>query len=309
MPGAGTGTLVACGEQSFMGSLVDADSDGTPDLFHLGRNPTLSEGPSLENQLQELREADAAWSVESVKQNFEGSITIEAIVSADVHTKLEDALVLNAADTIQPGLSTSGRVFAGVQYPTGTALEEYLGCIPLQYDINWQQGGEVQYTLSLAYADQKPDPSTDLTTATPVTDGSSVAWHGTDLSIDGTTVSDMQSATLSLSDLARFQRGGTPTPNRGVTAAPSATLDVEATFVEETRMDLARGSSTSAPPDTLDSVAGALTLNAPDGTTLRTYNLAKLKPDSHQWNEIIGTEDATDATTFNVNGDPAVTFA
>lgn len=308
MTGAGTGTLVAAGEQSFMGSLVDDDSDGTPDLFHLGRDPTISE-LSLSNELQEMREGDEAWSVESVKQNFEGAISIEAAVSEDVHTKIEEELVLNSTDTIEPGLSTSGRIFAGVNYPTGQATEEYLGCIPLGYDVNWQQGSNLTYTLSLAYADQKPDPSTDLTTATEVTDGSTVGFHDVDVAIDGTSVEDMQEATLSLSDLSRFQRGGSPTPNRGVTAAPSATLDVEAIFTSPSRLDLARGSSTGTPPDRLDSVPGTITISAPSGGTLRTFNLDNLKPDSHTWNEIMGTENTTDSTTFNVTGKPAVTFA
>jgi len=308
MTGAGSGTLVACSESSFMGPLADTDGDGNPDLFKLGRNPTITE-LSLSNQLQEMREGDAAWSVDSVKQNFEGSIALEGVVSADVLTQIEEDLVLNAADTIEPGLSTSGRIFAGVDYPTGQATEEYLGCIPLEYAINYEQGSNVTYSLTLAYADQKPDPTTDLTTATPVTDGSTVAFHGFDLSIDGTTVSDLQSATLSLSDLSRFQRGADPTPNRGVTAAPSATLDVDATFVEPTRLDLARGATDSAPPDTLDSVAGAITLTPPSGNVLRTYNLDSLKPDSHSWTEIVSTEDASDQTTFNISGTPAVTFA
>jgi hypothetical protein len=308
MTGAGTGTLVAAGEQDFMGSLVDDDTDGTPDLFHLGRNPTISE-LSLSNELEEMREGDEAWSVESVKQNFEGAIAVEAAVSEDVHTDIEEQLVLNATDTVVPGVSTSGRIFAGVNYPSGQATEEYLGCIPLSYDVSYEQGGNVTYSLSMAYADQKPDPSTDLTTATEVTDGSTVGFHDFDLSIDGTTVADMQSATLSLSELSRFQRGGSPTPNRGVTAAPSASLDVEAIFTSPSRLDLARGSSTSAPPDRLDSVPGTITINAPSGGALRTFELDNLKPDTHNWNEILGTEDTTDSTTFNVTGRPAVTFA
>lgn len=307
MTGAGSGTLVAAGEQSFMGSLVDDDSDGDPDLFHLGRNPTISE-LSLSNELEAMREGDEAWAVEDVKQNFEGAFAVEAAVSEDVHTKIEDNLVLNAADTIEPGLSASGRIFAGVDYLTGTATEEYLGCIPLEYSINYNQGSNVTYSLSMAYADQQPDPSTDLTAATEATDGSTVGFHGFDLSIDGTTVSDLQSAGLSMSDLSRFHRGADPTPNRGVTAAPSAELTANALFTEPTRLELARGNASSAPPDRLDSVAGTITLTGPSGT-LRTYNLQNVKPDTHNWNEIVATEDANDETVFSVTGKPAVTFA
>lgn len=306
MTSAGSGTFVAAGEQDFMGSLVTGGDGGGADLFQLGRNPSITE-LSLSNQLQEMRQGDEAWAVEDVKQNFEGAISVEAAVSEDVHTKIEDNLVLNAADTIEPGLSTSGRIFAGVDYLTGTATEEYLGCIPLEYSINYEQGSNVTYSLSMAYADQKPDPSTDLTTATEVSAGTTVAYHGFDLSIDGTTVEDLQSATLSLSDLARFHRGGSPTPNRGVTAAPSAELTANALFTEPTRLELARGDAAGPPPDRLDSVAGTITLSGPAGT-LRTYNLQNLKPDTHNWNEIVSAEDANDETTFSVTGKPAVTF-
>ncbi|MDS0258566.1 hypothetical protein NDI56_03965 [Haloarcula sp. S1CR25-12] len=302
MTGAGSGTLVAAGEQSFMGSLV-----GAPDLFALGRDPTITE-LSLDNALQRLREYDNAWTEESVKSNFEGAITIEAVVSEDVHTDVEEQLVLNAADTIVPGVSTSGRIFAGVDYPSGTAEEEYFGCIPLEYSVNYQQGDRVRYTLSMAYAKQESDPAADLTTATRVSDGSALAWHGVDLQIDAASVSDLQSATLSMTNLSRFQYGLDSVPNRGVTAAPEATLDVEATFVEETRLDLAKGGE-STDVDTLDSVSGTMTLTPASGNVLRTFNLAKLKPDTHSWNEVIGTEDTSDQTTFNVDGDPAVTFA
>jgi len=306
MTGAGSGTLVACGEADFAGSLVDDDSDGDPDLFKLGRDPTITE-LSLSNALASMRQGDEAWAVEDIKQNFEGAFTVEAAVSEDVHAQIEDNLVLNAADTIEPGLSTSGRIFAGVDYLSGTATEEYLGCIPLEYSINYEQGSNVTYSLSMAYADQKPDPTTDLSTATEVSAGTTIAFHGFDLSIDGTTVSDLQSATLSLSDLARFHRGADPTPTRGVTAAPSAELTANALFTEPTRLDLARGATDSAPPDRLSSVAGAITLNGPAGT-LRTYNLQNVKPDTHNWNEIVSAEDANDETVFSITGTPAVTF-
>lgn len=305
MTGAGAGTLVAAGEQSFMGSLV-TDGSGTPDLFKLGRDPSITEA-NLSNQLDELDQEDAAWSVEAVKQNFEGALTIEAVVSEDVHTKVEDQLVLNGSDTIVPGVSQSGRIFAGVDYPGGTADEEYYGCIPTEHSINYEQGSEVTYSLSLAYAKQESDPTEDLSTATDITDGSSVAWHGLDLQIDGATVEDLQSATLTLSDLSRFQRGLDSVPNRGVTAAPTATLDVEAIFTEESRLDIAKGGQDTT-SDTISSVSGQITLTPQSGNVLRTYSLSKLKAESHSLSNLISSDDTTDQTQFAVNGDPAVTI-
>jgi len=298
--GAGSGELIFGHEGEFANSLVDSDSDGTPDLFAFGRNPSITE-LSLENQLQRLREADSVWSVESVKQNFQGAIGVEATVSADVHDEVEKVVFNDGGTAMKAGLASSARIFAGVQYPTGTAEEEYLGCIPLEYAINYEQGGMVTYSLSMAYADQKPDPTTDLSTATRVSDSSSVPFHGLELQVDGTTVADLQSAELSISDIARLQYGASPTANRGVIANPQAQLDVEALFTTPSRLDMARGAADSAPPDTLDSVTGTITISS-EGQPVSTYNLAKLKPDTHSWNNVISTDDTADSTTFHVNG-------
>jgi hypothetical protein len=199
-------------------------------------------------------------------------------------------------------------VFAGVDYPTGSATEKYLGCTPTEFSIEYEQEGMATFTLSLLYADQEPDPTEDLTTATRVADDTSVPWHGMDYQVDGTTVQDLQSASLSISDIARLQYGASPTANRGVIAAPSATLDVEAIFTAETRLDLARGASSSAPPDRLSSVTGTLTLSDSNGT-VSTYNLSGLKPDTWSWNQILATEDTTDSVTFNITDDNAVSIA
>lgn len=307
MTGAGTGELIFGHETGFMGDLVDADADGTPDLFAFGRNPSLTE-LDLQNQLEDLRNADSAWAIESIKGNFDGAVGVEAVVSADVHNEVESIVFNDGGTAISPGLAASARIFTGIQYPSGTADRELLGCIPLEYSIDYEQGGMVTYNLSMAYADEQPGSSVDLSTATRVSDGSSLPWHGFELAVDGTSVEDLQSASLSISDIARLQYGGSPTPNRGVIASPSATLDVEAIFTAPSRLDLARGATNSAPPDTLDSVSGTITLTV-DGTQLSTYNLASLKPDQYSWQNVLATDDTLDSTTFSVTGQDAVTVS
>lgn len=305
MTGAGTGELLFSHESEFAGSLVDADSDGTPDVFAVGRDPTISE-LSLENELQRLREGDSVWSTESVKTNFRGALSIEATVSSDVHPEIEKLVFNDGGTSIQPGVTSSARFFAGVQYPTGEALEAYLGCIPLEYSLEYEQGGMFSYSLSLAYADQEPNPSTDLSGATRVSTGTSVPFHGVDVQVEGSNIADLQSASLSISDIGRLQYGGSPTANRGVVANPQATLEVEAIFTEPSRLDLARGAADSSPPNRIDSVPGSMSASI-DGSTVSTYEFEALKPDSHSWNNILSTDDTTDSVTFNVDGKNAVT--
>ena len=300
MTGAGAGELVAAREQDFAGALVDGD-DGVPDLFGVGRDPTLEE-LSLDNQLERLRTGNEVWSKESVKTNFEGAVSLSAVVSTDVHKQIE-AIVFNDGGTgITSGLAASARIFVGASYLTGTAERELLGCIPLEYSIEWEQGGMVSYSLSLAYADEKPGSSADLTTATRATEGSSLPFHAATFAVDGTDIQDLQSATLSISDISRLQYGGSPTANRGVIANPQASLDVEAIFTTPSRTQLARGAPNGPPPDRLDSVTGSVTLEKPDGTTLSEYQLSALKPASYDWNNVLGTDDTTDPLSLNVDG-------
>lgn len=307
MTGAGSGELVFGHEAEFMNGLVDSDSDGTPDLFAFGRDPTLTE-LDLQNQLENLREGQEVWDVESVKQNFEGAVGVEAVVSADVHNEVEKIVFNDGGTAIKPGLASSARIFAGVTYPTGTTNRVLYGCTPTEYSISYEQGGMVTFSLTMLYGDEEPSTNVDLTSATRVSDDTSVPFHGFQLDIDGTHVKDLQSAELALSEIARFQRGDSPTPNRAVIAAPSATLDAEAIYTGPSRLEIARGNSTGKLPDNVDSVPGTVTLTA-NGQTVSTYNLSGMSPDTYSWNEVLGTEDTTDSIQFNITDEQAVTIA
>lgn len=308
MPGAGSGELFLGHEQDFLGSLED-DGSGNPLLWGAGRNDTIDE-LDLQNQLEDLSRGDSAWDVESVKTNFEGAISINADVSSDVHPDGVEPIVFNDAGTsITPGLAASARIFTGVQYPTGTCDRVLKGCVPLSYEIAYEQGSMVSYSLSMAYADEEPGGSVDLSGATRASDGTTVPFHGFELDIDGTVLEDEQSVTLSLSDIGRLEWGSSSTANYGIIANPSATLDVEALFTSPSRLELARGATNGAAADTLDSVPGSITLTSLGGAEVSTYNLEKLKPDSYSWSEVLSGDTTTDSTTFNVTGEDAVTVA
>ena len=301
MTGAGSGELLFCRETELAGSLVDADGESTPDSTGFGRDPSLTE-LDLQNQLERLRDDNSVWSVESVKQNFNGAVSVEATVAGDVHDEVEKFVFNDGGTAMQAGLANSIRIFTGVNFAGGSAERILKGAIPLSYDISYNQGEMVTYSLSMAYADEEPATSVDLSSANRPSEGESVAFHGFELQIDGgTVVEDLQSCTLSISEIARFQRGTSPTPNRGVIAAPSATLDATALFTTPSRLDIARGDATGGLPDTLDSVTGTITLTSQSGT-VSTYNLNALKPDSYSWENVISTENTADTTTFNIDG-------
>lgn len=308
MTGAGSGKLVLGHEQDFMGSLVDSDSDGTPDLFQAGRDDTI-EDLEIDNQPVDLPKGDSVWDVNSREGNFAGTITISAAISADVHGDIEQLVFNDGGTGITSGLANSARVFVDADHLTGTANRELLGCVPQSYSIDWTQGEPVTYSLTLAFADENPDPSVGLTTATTASGGSTVMWSGGSLDIDGTTVEDMQSMSLSIEDIAELSYGASRFANHGVIRDPgTATLDVEAKFTSPSRLEFARG-ATDGIADTLEHRPATVTLETADATAVSTYNLESTSPATQSWENVLASDDTTDNTTLNVTGENAVSIA
>jgi len=308
--GAGSGRLAFGKEQSFLGSLTtDANSD--PEYWQFGRDEAITE-LSLDNQLQRLNEAGAVESVESVKGAFSGSVGIEATISSDVHDDVED-LVFNGSGQFAAGRPQTARVFVGSDRHSGTTERVLKGCIPTDYSISYTEGGMLTYSVTLIYADEEKNSSHTPSGVTKVTDGTSAPWHALDVTLDGSAkTSKLQDLSLSISNIARFQRGGNgPTPVDVVIAAPETELSMTARLDTEQRLELAYGGSgNSTPQDRLGSVSASLDITV-DGTAVSTYSLAKLTPATYDWSDIInsGDTDVTDPTTFNVDGEPAVSVS
>ncbi|WP_135807360.1 hypothetical protein [Halorussus marinus] len=302
MTGAGSASLAFAKEETFADTLVDSDTDGNPEYYKFGRNPTLTE-LELANTLQRMREGDKVESVDSVAQNLEGAVSVEATVSADVHADVHDLVFNDGGTGFTSGRAASGRIYAGVDYLTGTAERELIGCIPLEYSVSYEQGGMVTYSLSMAYADENLATSITPSNITGPSDGGDVPFHGFTLTVDGATVAKLQSAELSISDIARYQWGADRNPVDAVIATPTTSLTVDAIFTGPDRTEIAYGAAdATSPQDSLTSVSGSADLSAA-GSSVTTYNLPKLKPDTHSWNDLItGDADASEDTEFHVNG-------
>jgi len=308
MVSAGAATVAFAKEQQPMGTLVDGDSDGTPEYWKFGRDPTINE-LDLQRELTRLTEGDEAEYVESVAGNLEGAFSVEAVVSSDVHGDVENLVFNNADGTgFEPGRAASGRVFTGIDYLSGTAERELIGCIPLEYSLSYEQGETFTYSLSMAYADEKLSTSITPSSINSVSDGTSAMFHGVDLQIDGAAVSLLQSAELSITNISRFLRGASHIAEDAVLARPETELTVNSVLTGPSRTELAYGSvGATETAARMNNVSGSLGVSV-DGTSVSTYNFSKLKPNNNSWNDVIsdGDTDTADETTFHVNGSLAV---
>jgi len=309
MTGAGSATLAFGKESSFLGSVTDDDSSGNPSYYSFGRNPTV-QNLSLDNQLQRMREAGTIESVESVKQGFEGAFAVQAVVNAATFDQVEKVVFNDSGSGFTTGRAQPAEVLAGVEHlantGTNTKIRALKGVIPTDFEISYQEGGMVTYTLTCIYADEQDGSSpTDLTTPTG---GDDAAFHDFSLDIDGTTVSKLQSATLSFSTLYKFHRGASsPTPVDAVLASPETSLNSEAIYEGADRLELAYGSAgVTTPQDRLSGVSATADITV-DGTAVSTYNLSSIKPATYDWNSLLeGETDTTDPVSWHVNGGVSV---
>lgn len=307
MTGAGSGELLFAHEQSLGGQLVDSDSSGTPETYSPGRNESLTE-LDLNRQLQRLREAGAVESVESVAQNLEGAVAVEAIVSNDVHGQVEQHVFNDGGAGFVAGRPNTASYFVGCDFLDGTATRQLKGCIPLDYSLDYEEGGMFTYTLTMGYMDEERDVTIPTGEVTRVSDGTSVPHHGITLDVDGATVSKLQSASLSISEIARFQFGASYKAEDAVIAAPTTTLDLDAIITGTSRQELAYGAdAATTPQSSMSSVPATLTITV-DGTTVSTYNLPAVKPDSYGWADVVaGDADTTESVSFHVNDGVSIT--
>ncbi|WP_435175653.1 phage tail tube protein [Halorussus sp. AFM4] len=306
MTGAGTADLAFAKESSFLGSLVDSDADGTPEYFEPGKDPTLQE-LTLQRALQRQRDPSNVWSSQSVAQNLEGAFGIQFTMDDSRIGDVHDIVFNDAGTGLTSGLAASSRWFLGLDYLSGTAERVLKGVVPMDFTVEYSQGGQIRLNITFAYADE--EYNTSITpSSVQAANGASAQWHGMDLTIGGTTQVKEQSATLSISDMSRFQRGSEPIAVEAVVANPQATLDVTGIFSETNQMELAYGGSgQTTTSKTMSSVSGSMALSAA-GATVTTYNFGQLKPNEYSWNELLGTEDTTEQVPFNIDGNPAVSI-
>jgi hypothetical protein len=298
MTGAGSGSLAFVVEDSFN------TLPGSPQYYEFGRNVTISE-LELTNALQRTRAVGEVESVESIAQRLEGAFAVEAVVSNDVHDEVHNLIFNDGGTGFAPGAAPSGRVYAGLDYLSGTAERELQACIPLEYSVTYEEDSLVRYSLSMAYADEALNTSITPSSVTAVSEGSSVPYHGAGLTIDSNAQGEyLQSATLSISGISRFRRGAQRAPVDAVMGPCETTFDTSVIITGTDELELAYGSaSATAPQDLVGGVPASLDLATAGGTPVTTYNLSDATPESHAWSDLVAAEtNTTEDIAWQVNG-------
>ena len=296
MTGAGSATVAFGLEDGFGGSIVDSDSDGNPEYYLPFKNPTVDE-LSVDNALQRERDPGDVEADGSLAQNFEGGISISGELAEP--PKWHELVFNDAGTGFTTGRMPSGTFFFGVDYLDGTTEWAAEQAITTDVTVNWQQGQPPTVDWTLIYGNASSN--TSITPSNIQTPGISdmYAFHGLDLTIDGTTVSKLQSASLSIPTNARFHRDADRHPTDAVIGSVDTTLTTDAIFTGPSNFEAALGGTT--PATMLSEVSGSMTFTNGNGTAL-TYNLGGMKPNNYSWNQLIDNDnDLQDPVEWHVS--------
>jgi hypothetical protein len=305
MTGAGSASVAYALESSFLGGV-----GGSPTYVAPGSNISVDTA-SIDNFLTEIREPETRTSVRSVAGRFEGALSVSFNLGPGASTDRADfhELIFNGTDgsgndTLATGLPPSAEWYLGTDFERGgsisTAERVAKGWVCVQASVTYSEGDLVRVTLDGIYGDEASN--TTLTPGSIARPGQEADFHEVDLTLDATTQTKLQSATLNLDGLARFERGTSRQPIAAVAGPANASLDVEAIFTEADQLEAAYGASgVTSVQDSIDAVDGQFTIS-PGGTAAADYSLSGLKPDSYEWTDLVTADTSlTEPVTFNID--------
>lgn len=296
MTGAGSALPVAyTTENDFMGDIATGPTFRAP-----GIEPQVEE-LDLQRQLERIRQPDSPMPLTSLMQNLEGAVSVSFYLTDDNWHEL----VFGDDGMIGAGLRPSARWYFGVDLVDQTVNRVTLGTVVTQVQIQYQQDQSVRVTLTMLYGDETGEADEfDPTAVEKPAKADIFASHSTSLDIDGAAIETyLQSASLTLPNLARFRRGAGIHPVDAVPGAVEPELSTNATFTETDRLDIAYGNDT--PAAMLDEVDATLEFTNDQDTTIG-YDVSA-KPNNYPWNDLVqGDADLSEDITWHVSSLEAV---
>lgn len=298
----GPATVAFAHESEYNGSLVDSDGDGNTDWFEPSFDYNI-ETLELTNVLEDLDVPDAAESAESIAQNLEGAFALSGTISADTFSEVEKTIFNDGGVRFARGLAASSSWAIGIDHWAQTAERLVSGVAPTDFTIDWTEGSSPTWSATYVYADEQFNTSISPSNITGATEGSTIPSHGVSLTLDGSAETEVQSFTLSISDIARLERGPPRVAINAVTANPSPTLDATILFRDSSHLETAYGmAGATTTQDSVNAVSGSLALEAASGV-VADYSLPRLKPETYGWAELLSKDTSMqESLSMRVNG-------
>ncbi|UHQ96465.1 phage tail tube protein [Natrinema halophilum] len=302
MTGAGSATVAYALEQSYMGSLVDSDSDGSPDWIQPGMDITVGD-LTVEQALERSRHPDDPTPAGSREGNFEGALSVSFSMTDD---NFHDLIFADGGTALptSPMRAPSSTWYCAAEMPDGTTeTRTPTGAIVPDATISYEQGSDITVELTLLYGDEPSDVTAPSTVQKP-SDADVFSWHGATFKVDTLNQPLMQSTTLSLSGLARFRRGQDRHPYDAVVDAIEPSFSTDATFTERDQLAAAVDNSRDGP---VGKVPATLSFANGQGTTIE-YSLTDCQPASYSWADLVAANaDLSEPIDYHVTDVSATT--
>ncbi|GGK74529.1 phage tail tube protein [Haloarcula sebkhae] len=279
MTGAGSANAAFALENSY--GTLPAD----PTWMQPGIDITVGD-LTVEQALERSRHPDDPTPAGSREGNWEGAMSVSwSLTDANWHD-----LVFADGGTALPNApmrAPSATWYLPVTLPDGsTESRTPTGAIVQDATVNYEQGSDITVELTILYGDEPDNVTTPAESdiAQP-SDDDVFSWHGASFQVDGLNQPLMQSATLSLSGLARFRRGQGRHPYDAVVDAIEPSFSSDAVFTERDQLALAVDdtANTSGP---VGKVPATFSLENGQGDTI-DYTLTDCQPTSYGWSDLV----------------------
>lgn len=253
---------------------------------------------SIDQALERSRYPDDPTPARSRARDFEGALGVSfALAGEDWHE-----LVFADGGTALPNSPMavpSSTWYLGVDLPDSTTdARTPTGVIVTGADVQFQRPDDVRVDLTMLYGFEPED--VDAPEAVEQPDKDAVySYHGTHLDVDGTSQSLMDTATLSLNNLARFRRGQSRHPFDAVTGAIEPSLSTDATYTESDQRDVAYGSTSAGGIEMIDQVNAELSFENGLGEEIG-YDMSGVQPTNYTWSDLVGDTDLGEPVDYHV---------
>ena len=301
---AGAADVAYTPETSYNGGV-----SGSPTRYLPGTDVAV-EDLTLENFLTRVRKPDSVIPDRSVAQQLEGALSVSFNLStSDYHDLIFNGTDGSGNDTLTTGHVPSAEWYMGLEYPdttssTATVERKVQGWVATEVTIAYTTEEIIRVTMTGPYATETKNTSITATSPTGGSDES--PFHGATFTVaSGQPWSaSLNSAELTMSNLARLMRGTSREPSDAIRAAPTIELSVDADI--RTADNLSRtytgAASGTSPSDTVSSVQGDVSLDNSSGT-VSTYEFGQLRPNDYNWQDLVnGEATASESVTFFADG-------